>query len=48
MDDKVAFIEKWDPFSAKKIRMLLEKKPALVEEAISMESDTRIDSFRSP
>ncbi len=33
MDDKIAFIEKWDPFSAKKIRMLLEKKPALVEEA---------------
>lgn len=32
MEDKVAFIERWDPFSAKKIRMLLEKKPVLVEE----------------
>jgi len=33
MEDQVAFIEKWDPFSAKKIRALLEKRPALVDEA---------------
>ncbi len=33
MEDQVAFIEKWDPFSAKKLRALLEKKPALIEEA---------------
>ncbi len=32
MEEKIAFIEAWDPFSAKKIRALLEKKPALVEE----------------
>ncbi len=31
MEEKIAFVEKWDPFSAKKIRALLEKKPALVE-----------------
>jgi len=33
MEDQVAFIEKWDPFSATKIRALLEKGPALVDEA---------------
>ena len=32
VENKIAFIEKWDPFSAKKIRALLEKKPALVNE----------------
>ncbi len=32
MEEKIAFIEKWDAFSAKKIRALLEKKPVLVEE----------------
>ena len=32
MEEKIAFIEKWDEFSAKKIRALLEKKPVLVEE----------------
>ncbi len=32
MEEKLAFIEKWDPFSAKKIRALLEKKPIMVEE----------------
>jgi DNA-binding transcriptional ArsR family regulator len=33
MEDKIAFIEKWDAFSAGKIRALLEKKTAMVEEA---------------
>ena len=32
MEEKIAFIEKWDAFSAKKIRALLEKKPIMVEE----------------
>jgi len=33
MEGKIAFIEKWDAFSAGKIRALLEKKSAMVEEA---------------
>ncbi len=32
IEDRILFIEKWDPFSAKKIRALLEKKSVMVEE----------------